>query len=106
MYTRDFGQEEAERTIPDTYCGNLFSEGNQALHNNDEVREEKGEGGGVISVFRNFFDKSFDFKNISLFKKGFGTEELLIIGIAAFLLFSRDGDKECAIILLLTLFFS
>ena len=27
MYTRDFGQEEAERTIPDTYCGNLFPRG-------------------------------------------------------------------------------
>ena len=29
-----------------------------------------------------------------------GYEELLILGIAAFLFFSADGDKECALILL------
>ncbi len=29
-----------------------------------------------------------------------GYEEILIIGIAAFLFFSADGDKECALILL------
>ncbi len=33
-----------------------------------------------------------------------GTEELLIIGIALFLLFNKDGDKECAIMLLLLIF--
>lgn len=32
-----------------------------------------------------------------------GTEELLIIGAALFLLLSKDGDKECALILLLLL---
>ena len=49
----------------------------------------------------------------SLFKKGdflgnalsdFGTEELLIIGVALFLLLSKNGDKECAFILLFLLF--
>ncbi len=34
----------------------------------------------------------------------FGTEELLIIGVALFLLISKDGDKECAFILLFLLF--
>ncbi len=33
-----------------------------------------------------------------------GTEEILILAVAAYLLFSKDGDKECAIILLLLLF--
>lgn len=33
-----------------------------------------------------------------------GSEELLILATAAFLLFSRDGDKECALILLFLLF--
>ena len=32
-----------------------------------------------------------------------GTEELLIIGVALFLLLSKDGDNECALILLLIL---
>ncbi len=33
-----------------------------------------------------------------------GTEEILIIGVALFLIFSRGGDTECAIMLLLLLF--
>lgn len=41
---------------------------------------------------------------LSLDKFKIGKEELLLIGIAMFLLFSKEGDKECAIILLLLLF--
>lgn len=101
MYTRDFGTENSGRGVPDSYCGNLFSEEKeQALHN--ETEEKSGE----VSVFHSLFGKGFDLKNLSIFKKGFGTEEILILGIAAFLLFSKDGDKECAIILLLSLFLS
>jgi hypothetical protein len=33
-----------------------------------------------------------------------GTEEILIAGLALFLFFSKDGDKECAVLLLLLLF--
>ena len=33
-----------------------------------------------------------------------GTEEILILIAAAYLFFSKDGDKECAIILILLLF--
>ena len=33
-----------------------------------------------------------------------GSEEILILGIAFFLLFSKNGDKECAIMLLLLIF--
>ena len=32
-----------------------------------------------------------------------GTEEILIIGLAIFLFLSREGDKECAVLLLLLL---
>ncbi len=101
MYTRDFGTEEV-KNVPDSYCGNLFKEEcDEPLHS--EKMEEKG---GTVSVFRSLFGKGFDLRGLSLFKHGFGTEEILIIGIAAFLLFSKDGDKECAIILLLSLFLS
>ena len=58
----------------------------------------------VPDLTMSLFGKTFDFKKLSFFKKGFGTEEILILGIAAFLLFSKDGDKESAIILLLSLF--
>ena len=33
-----------------------------------------------------------------------GSEEILILAISAFLFFSRDGDRECALILLALLF--
>ena len=105
MYTRDFSSQETQKTIPDAYCGNLFSEEESApIHK--EMQAEKGESGGMLSAFRGLFDNSLDLKSLPLFKKGFGTEELLIIGIAAFLFFSKDGDKECAVILLLTLLLS
>lgn len=47
------------------------------------------------------------FGGFDLFKHGLsdiGTEEILIIGVALFLLLSKGGDKECAIMLLLLLF--
>ena len=39
------------------------------------------------------------------FLGGIGTEEILIIAIALFLLLSRDGDRECAVMLLFLLIF-
>lgn len=57
--------------------------------------------GGIFDKIPTLFD--------GIFKKGLfdikiGTEELLIIGIAAFLLFSKNGDRECSVLLLLLLF--
>ena len=99
MYTRDFATEENRKPIPDAYCGNLFSEENEPHLHNEECIEKSA----PASIFHSLFGKGFDIKGLSIFKKGFGTEEILIIGIAAFLLFSKGGDKECAIILLLSL---
>jgi hypothetical protein len=101
MYTRDFATETAARTVPDAYCGNLFTEEKEPPLHNDE-----NEGGGEASVFKSILGKGFDLKKFSIIKNGFGTEEILILGIAAFLLFSKGGDKECAIILLLSIFLS
>ena len=100
MYTRDFGPA----SVPESYSGNLFSEEREAPVHNEP--KEESESCGVFGGLRSFWGNSFNLKNLSVFKNGFGTEELLIIGIAAFLFFSKDGDKECAIILLLTLFLS
>ena len=99
MYTRDFATEESRKTIPDAYCGNLFSEESEPILHTEECVEKSAPG----SIFHSLLGKGFDIKGLSIFKKGFGTEEILIIGIAAFLLFSKGGDKECAIILLLSL---
>ncbi len=51
--------------------------------------------GGLYSLFRGGGIKSL-FSNI-------GTEEILIIATALFLFLSKEGDKECAVMLLLLL---
>ena len=73
----------------------------------EEVMAKPRESGGILGDFMNKLPFG------SLFKKGdflgnalsdFGTEEILIIGVALFLLLSKNGDKECAFILLFLLF--
>ena len=65
-----------------------------------------------VSAVSGFFDKlqlgrmfsgisGFDFTKLSIPK--IGTEEILIVGLALFLFFSREGDKECAVLLALLL---
>ena len=134
MYTRSYYPEQEKLTVPDNYDGYAFSEEKsepQTKEQTDnqentaplkapwdipiEPAEEKAEEvlaspkeyestfGGLVGRFP--FLKSFG--RFDLFKKGlsdFGTEELLIIGIALFLLFSKSGDKECSLILLFLLF--
>ena len=51
--------------------------------------------------FGSFLRKGDFFKNAF---SDFGTEEILLIGVALFLLLSKSGDKECAFILLFLLF--
>ena len=99
MYTRDFCEDTSQKGVPDSYCGSLFKDECSDVHNATEPPQDK-----ESSVFHSFFKKGFDLKNFSPFKNGFGTEEILILGIAAFLFFSKGGDKECAVILLLSLF--
>ena len=68
--------------------------------------EKTVEAGGFLSSMmdklpiKSFFS-GFDIGKLGLFK--IGTEEILIIGLALFLFLSREGDKECAVLLLLLL---
>ena len=71
----------------------------------EESEEVVATGGFLSSLMdklpiKNIFS-SFDIGKMGLFK--IGTEEILIIGLALFLFLSRDGDKECAVLLLLLL---
>ena len=45
-------------------------------------------------------------RRIGLHMPTFDREDILLIGVALFLFFSKDGDKECAILLIALLFFS
>lgn len=129
MYTRSY-DDKMGIVIPESYGGTLLREESVPTSQGDRNIEHKEEAHGknpwekdevhseasekseptfsflpnlnIKGMFSNIFkDKNFSLQNII---KGIGTEEILIIATAAFLLFSKDGDKECAIMLLLLLF--
>lgn len=120
MYTRAYFPEEEKIKVPENYVGNAFG--------SEEINAKKSDTPPIVAEpvssdaeeatmkhsdssfgggLRNFsFSRLFD--GLDIFKggafKNIGTEEILIIGIALFLLFSQGGDKECAIMLFLLLF--
>ena len=122
MYTRSYNDAIGDIIIPDKYGGTSFVQSGSAeeriearepTHNPWETREvptaqdeecktaetsDTPTRGGLGSVFSGLF-KSEIFTMPKI-----GREELLIIATAAFLLFSKEGDKECAIMLLLLIF--
>ena len=134
MYTRSYYPEQEKLTVPENYDGYAFSEektesevneqkDNQETpaplrapwdtpseHTEEKAQEVSASPKSYESTFGGLMGKLPFWKNfggLDLFKKGlsdFGTEELLIIGIALFLLFSKSGDKECSLMLLFLLF--
>ena len=121
MYTRTYKADETEPVIPENYDGNAFT---KPCENEPAPAyapfappqfEEKAEGEAVSTGFTlSSIAEKLPFKSISsLFnftKDGekrsfnFGTEEILICAAALYMFFSKGGDKECAIMLLILLF--
>ena len=136
MYSRSYNGEEARVAIPENYDGTAFSKIENEVHTRPiiptvsepkfsrgdafpplEDKEKKDVPCGECTeeerkkpsfLQRIPFVKSKDGKieGVRLFDFKMGCEELLIIGVALFLLFSKEGDVECAIMLLLLLFIS
>ncbi len=129
MYMRNYCQDrEEEILVPENYDGNAFRtnaanesppsffEQNKIDLSADESNKKVDEAKDTMSYAKN--ERSFlgalkSFIPEGLFSRnGFlknalldiGTEEILIIGIALFLFFSKDCDKECALILIFLLF--
>ena len=130
MYTRSYYPEEERLTVPENYDGTALREsilGESYTPPTEQTREEKKElrapwdiphteesiptsAEEKKSIASGLFEKfpigkllgTKDFFRGSINK--IGTEEILLVGIALFLLFSKNGDKECAIMLLLLLF--
>lgn len=122
MYTRTYTEERSGIIIPDSYGGTALIENIQNEKVNGEDRgknpwedakketnaanesEETAEAFSPLSKIKvpSFLSNILGFGNFSLQK--IGKEEILIIAAAAFLFFSKEGDRELAIILLLLLF--
>lgn len=121
MYSRSYIDESERVPIPEKYDG--FAFGNDALCEKNCTRPPTNDENSQISAEDENADQSVSASPKSVFSpilglgKGLfgglfgstiklpklGTEEILIIATALFLLFSKEGDKECAILLLLLL---
>ena len=119
MYSRSFYPTEAALP-PENYGGIAFSEGQteevlqpecadtaetaaEACESCSAPSGEESQGSlfslsGITSLFKGGIFSG------SGFLSDLKTEDILIIAVAAFLLFSKDGDIETAILLILLLF--
>ena len=101
MYTRSFYPDEPmSPVLPENYDGTAFTDSEPIPQ--QEPKEEPAQTASAIPLLGGLnlpFLEGLKMPKI-------GTEELLIIAVAGFLLFSKNGDKECALILLFLLFVS
>lgn len=119
MYSRSFYNEaEGAPRPPENYGGNAFTDPRENAQEESPYQaeeaaklitkeEKKRERGNIFSLFSDilpfggFSSRALPF---SLSLSRIGTEEILLIIAAAYLLFSKSGDRECAIILFILLF--
>lgn len=116
MYSRP--KEDFGISLPGDYCGTTFNEdarprGGVCDRGRDEPETCEPREGQDCKVEGHARGISSFLSDLPLFKglgglglsvPAFGTEDILIIATAAFLFFSKSGDKECAIMLLLLIF--
>ena len=105
MYTRNYYDNEAN--MPNGYDGVAIRIDERESSRNEEAADVFNErkvttekSGTIDGILSGLFGK-LHLGLPSLEKIGY--EEILIIGVAIFLLFSADGDKECALLLILLL---
>ena len=101
MYTRSYG-DNPPLSLPDGYSGTLLDTEPERRDIESEPTVEASANAGGLFAGVGGLGSLFNFRRLGEVK--IGTEELLIAAVALFLLFSSNGDKECAIMLLLTLF--
>ena len=114
MYSRSYYADEANRVaLPENYDGTAFVMSQNetvAEQMHTEVKEEKiveasGQSCGSEAVRIPFLSSLFGTGGLGISTPiNLGLEEILILATAAFLFFSKDGDKESALILLLLIF--
>lgn len=107
MYAASYNGDGSTLSLPDGYSGTMLPKDEEAVETVREIKEDNhkedcesvGHSPGIFSgLFGNIAGGSFlrDFK--------LGSEEILIIGAALFLLLSGSADIECIIILAVLLF--
>ena len=115
MYTRNYYPEAGDPVnVPNNYDGTAFMDGAPVnAEPISEVREStsiiQGSNESVLAslgrlpILSGIFGKDSSLSSLKLKMPSIGTEEILLIATAAFLFFSKSGDRESAILLLLLL---
>lgn len=119
MYTRPYSDERHGIVIPDSYGGTALAdslsadsedrgknpwENAESTQQTVEENEESEEAFAPTSKIQMPSFLSNIFKNSNLSLQKLGKEEILILTAAAFLFFSKEGDRQLALMLLLLLF--
>ncbi len=103
MYTRPYNNDGLTIEIPDNYDGSMLGgQIAEPVHSDNPGQGDEQCSARPTLPFSGLFGNFFKNGKFSLQTLEF--EDLLIIGIALYMLFSKDGDKECGILLLLLLF--
>ena len=110
MYTRPFFKDDESQCVPENYGGTAMSDSGDCEDTRSAYSpiEESECGCGTrcedthADARKSILDALRD-GGLKGLIPNIGTEEILIIAVALFLFISRDGDKECAIMLLLLL---
>lgn len=124
MYTRSYYTEDEKIAVPENYNGEAFVKEEAVAEPTEPVLKDVGgeplrapwdapppqsEGAfpkndGILGGFLERITHAPIFRTQGCTEPfRLGTEEILIIGVALFLLFSKGGDRECAVMLLLLL---
>ena len=117
LYSRSFYPVAEEKAvIPNNYDGTAFSEVSaQPTQTHDSFPDDPSESCEKSRAPQPKEDSVLSFLGLPKISSLFGGsikmprlggEEILIIATAAFLFFSKEGDKECALLLLALLFIS
>lgn len=130
MYTQQYDKEKAKLNVPHNYSGNALLEEYEKKEDEKragefssdidcekdkvdeadekEVMAKPKDKAFLSSVFRNLPFSNL-FGSFELFKGGkfnLGSEEIIIIAVSAFLIFTKGADTELGVMLLLLLFIS
>lgn len=119
MYSRSYG-EDRELVVPESYGGTALKDeprpeerppacGTEELHKESEVKASANpfsvfERIPILSSFKGMLGGAQGLGGLFHMPERVGIEELLIIGVGLYLLFSKEGDRECALIMLAVLF--
>lgn len=121
MYSRSYYQDEEKLKPPENYNGTAFLQSEEEKNDTKEFsaptvdvstfiapsepNKKDNDDSSILAGLSNlpFLSGIFGKGSSSLKFPKIGTEEILILMAAGFLFFSKNGDKETAIILLILL---